>query len=122
MFDWLKYLTLADELRRRPESSARRAAISRAYYAAYCLARNALLARNKLRREELAPPASVHVVVTHRYLNDPDEDYQEISLLGLRRHRERQRADYEDQYPDLDRQVSLVYLGSESIADWLQRD
>jgi hypothetical protein len=51
VFDWRGYLTLAKFLHddngvSYPEEAAKRAAVSRAYYAAFCYARN--FARNKL--------------------------------------------------------------------------
>ena len=43
MFDWADYLTLAQELAtRRSDEAALRPAVSRAYYAAFCQARNVL--------------------------------------------------------------------------------
>jgi hypothetical protein len=40
MFDWSDYLTLAKQLATNADEASKRAAISRAYYAAFGLARN----------------------------------------------------------------------------------
>ncbi|MGQ9625942.1 MAG: hypothetical protein ACUVV0_03445 [Anaerolineae bacterium] len=97
-FDWSKYLYLAQELAGQPtspsgEEARLRSAISRAYYAAFCKARNYLRDEEKL----LVPPGGE----AHRYVRDvfrtsSDSLYRRIGHNLARLRIDRNRADYED--------------------------
>ncbi len=97
-FDWSEYLGLAQELSGQTASPASqeaklRAAISRAYYAAFCKARNHLRDR-----EGHAIPigGKAHAYVRDKFKNSPDQLRSQIghNLDRLRRHRN--IVDYDD--------------------------
>lgn len=97
-FDWSEYLSLAQELAGQTVSPASqeaklRAAISRAYYAAFCKARNHLRDR-----EGYVIPigGQAHVYVRDQFKNSPDRLRSQIghNLDRLRRHRN--MVDYDD--------------------------
>ncbi len=93
-FDWSKYYDLASELVSTDTDEAKqRSSISRAYYAAFCLARNYL--KEEL-NEEAAPNENVHQFVADRLKNATNKTIREIGkdLSDLRRLRN--KADYQD--------------------------
>jgi uncharacterized protein (UPF0332 family) len=110
-FDWSEYLTLAKVLAgqdaRPSKESGLRTAISRAYYAAFCKARNFL--RDKDKDPQIstlgAYSADVHGHVIHEFRdkrrNRGIKDRQTIGekLQWLRK--ERNRADYDDTHQNL---------------------
>jgi len=97
-FDWSEYLGLAKELAGQAVSPASqeaklRAAISRAYYAAFCKA------RNHLRDNEghvIPLGGEAHAYIRDQFKNSPDQLRSQIghNLDRLRRHRN--RVDYDD--------------------------
>ena len=98
-FDWTEYHSLAQELAGQPvsprpaEQEARlRAAISRAYYAVFCRARNHL--RDKERRT--IPRKDIHKYVREEFRSRPDQLRQQIGHDLNRLHIDRCKADYED--------------------------
>lgn len=97
MFEWASYHTLARELAARSnDEAALRTAVSRAYYAAFCRA------RNFLRREGVdTDDMRSHRALWSRYVVHSDPSYQAIGDLGdyIRRHRI--LADYGDEFPNL---------------------
>lgn len=97
-FDWLEYLDLARELARpttgpSSQEARLRSAISRAYYAAFCKARNHLRDR-----EERSIPrgGQVHRYVRNQFMKSPDRARKKVgeNLNQLRIYRN--KADYED--------------------------
>ena len=101
-FAWSDYLHLARQLLQESETAAsreakQRAAISRAYYAAFCTA------RNHLRDNESVsiPKGAAHKVVRLRFEESPDRVRKEIAV-GLNELRiQRNRADYDDAFAEL---------------------
>ena len=97
-FDWVDFLTLADALERDPnspgpEEAALRSAISRAYYAAFCVARNFACERG-----EFTPTRTAQ---DHRLLKDhfrlsPSRIRRKIGLDLDRLRDHRRSADYDD--------------------------
>ena len=93
-FDWREYLDLARELAgrgttRSTEEAKLRSAISRAYYASYCKARN----------QYPAPPnfvGSEHTFVWNQFQKSSDLTRKEIGREGHRLRIDRNLADYED--------------------------
>jgi len=97
-FDWSEYLGLAQELAGQTVSSASqeaklRAAISRAYYAAFCKARNHLRDHG---RHVIPRGGEAHAYVRDQFRNSPDRLRSQIghNLDRLRRHRN--MVDYDD--------------------------
>jgi uncharacterized protein (UPF0332 family) len=97
-FNWFDFLTLADALLRTPsspglEEASLRSAISRAYYAAFCSARN--FARD---RGEIAPTGTGrdHQLVKNHFSTSPNRIRRKIGADLDRLRRRRNRADYTD--------------------------
>jgi len=102
-FDWTAYLHLAQELSGQttipPTQEARlRSAISRAYYAAFCKARNHL--RDK---EGLSIPLTgqAHTIIWRRFKNSSDQLRKEIGENLRRLRNDRRQADYDDDVRNL---------------------
>jgi uncharacterized protein (UPF0332 family) len=109
-FDWSQYLNIALELLDREDVPAspeakKRAAISRAYYAAL------QKARVQLQQKDLDPhipnDRGLHDYVIQAFQRHPDTLRKEIGLALEKLRVQRGRADYRDKYPDLDKQVEL---------------
>lgn len=97
-FDWTEYLILAEELvLRTDDEAALRSAVSRAYYAAYCRA------RNFWRHKHGRTPANfdVHKAVWDRFRENLDQRYRSIGTIGDRLRRWRNKADYDDEFPEV---------------------
>jgi hypothetical protein len=110
-FDWAEYLSLAEELCGLAVSgppvgneAQQRAGVSRAYYAAFILARNFLRDVDGVRTPR---HANAHQFVANQFLNHPDPIRVAIGYeLGLLR-AARNRCDYDDIVPNL---PSRAYL------------
>lgn len=90
-FEWRDFLVLAEELAVREEESCQRSAVSRAYYAAFCSARDAI-------REEgvvLPKSGSVHRVIWSQFEKASASHRRRIAILGSRLRHSRNRADYD---------------------------
>lgn len=110
-FKWSEYLVLAETLfhakaKFPDEEACFRAAISRAYYAAFCTARNRARGEGLI----LSDDARSHDVVASYYSNSGIEVREKIGLLLHRLRGRRNRADYEDtmQRPDSVCETSLT--------------
>jgi len=98
VFDWAKYLVLAEELAMRiTDEASLRSAISRAYYAAFCTARNRLLQEG----EEIPKTGDAHTIVWTKYRESTQKHRRYIGITGDRLRRSRRKADYEDEFPDI---------------------
>ncbi len=98
MFDWAAFLDLAEKLAGEPDESCQRSAVSRAYYAAFCCA------RNKLRdNKEFTPTGrgKDHDKVWELFQNSNQKERRRIGCLGNGLKIKRGRVDYEDDVPDL---------------------
>jgi uncharacterized protein (UPF0332 family) len=107
-FAWVEYLTVAEALVRQrgtlaDEEACCRAAISRAYYAAFCAARN--YARD-VEGLVLTQTGDDHRQVLLHYRRATDPVHQELGELLFRLRRQRTQADYADTVPDV---VSWAY-------------
>ena len=104
-FDWSQYLKLAQELAGQGVTAAAqearlRSAISRAYYAAFCLA------RDHLRHKEKHPVPTngrAHAYVRNQFRNSSDRARKKLGHNLGRLHKDRKRADYDDSVPDLEK-------------------
>ena len=116
-FDWTRFLVLAEELgQRRNDAAAQRTAISRAYYAAYCSA------RLRLRQDGVVipPTSAAHRVVWNRYLTANAQHRRAIGVTGERLRRARNRADYDDYFPQLAGTVRISLARARYIIAALQ--
>jgi hypothetical protein len=100
-FSWSAYLSVAEVLVRErgalaPEEACCRAAISRAYYAAYGMARNHARDHEQL---SLQRTGGDHQRVLLHYRRRPDRFHQGVAELLFRLRRQRNQADYNDQMP-----------------------
>jgi len=97
-FDWTDYVDLSVELvgsgRMRSSREARlRCALSRAYYAAFCLARNQLRDHDG---HSIPAYGQAHQYVASAFAASADPRRASIGVLLARMRRERNRADYQD--------------------------
>jgi uncharacterized protein (UPF0332 family) len=102
-FDWSEYLYLAQELAGEAQNpvtdEARfRAAISRAYYAAFCNARNHLRDEDG---DNAIPKEGVHSYVRRQFQKSSDRRRRKIGADLNRLLTDRQQADYEDSVMNL---------------------
>ena len=101
-FDWAKYLALAQELaERHGDEAAQRAAVSRAYYAIFCYARNKLESWELHDRKNITK--TPHKDVWEIFEEDHRTDWIRIGQLGHSLKGNRVTADYEDEIRDLER-------------------
>ncbi len=97
-FDWADFLTLADALLRDPnlpgpEEASLRSAISRAYYAAFCSARNFALDK-----ENFVPQGTAkdHKRLGAHFQKARDRTHRKIATELSRLRDNRNKADYDD--------------------------
>jgi uncharacterized protein (UPF0332 family) len=98
-FNWSEYLTLAQVLTGKatvssPEAKFR-SAISRAYYGAFCSTRNYLIKQG----HEIPKTGEAHKVVREIFMNKKDLLSKQIESNLDRLRKDRNDADYEDQFP-----------------------
>lgn len=98
MFDWATFLDLAETLANEPDESCRRSAVSRAYYAAFCSARNKLEDENKYTRTGRGVD---HERVWFCFQNGPDKEHKRIYQTGCILKRWRAKVDYDDEVSNL---------------------
>jgi uncharacterized protein (UPF0332 family) len=121
MFDWTEYYRLAQNLVRdkatfSTEEACCRAAVSRAYYAAYCLARNRARASSKL---NLRGTADDHKTVEAYYRDARDPDRKKIGALLDRLRDHRNQADYDDEIPSVVNLTTISMNNAQKLIDAL---
>jgi len=123
-FDWCEYLNIARELAGQATASSsaeakKRSAISRAYYAAFCSARNYL--RDKDLDQDIRAGGDVHGYVRKQFKISKNKVRREIGEDLARLIAKRNLADYEDDMValrDLDGETYLALnLSQEVISD-----
>lgn len=115
-FDWAEYLRLAEELAlRHDDEAARRSAISRAYYAAYCQA------CAYLNQKEVPIPhgEGSHDRVWRSFINLPGRTHSGIQANGDRLKRKRVLADYNAQAVTSVQDVTSAIQVSKNILGWI---
>ena len=123
-FDWTKYLTLAQDQVELSEGHANkeallRCAISRAYYSAFCNARNYL--RDFEKAQDLGKSSMVHQLVIDQFEGSTDTTKKDIGAF-LRRLREfRNRADYQDKFRNLETKVLRSLEYAEEVIENLEK-
>jgi len=123
-FDWEEYFNLAKELAGTTEEAKLRSAVSRAYYSAFCLA------RNYLRDIEQDPKLShnqtdinVHKYVADEFIHHKSKSKTMIEIgKDLNRLRPRRnKADYEDIIFNLPKEVITALMLAENIISALRK-
>lgn len=96
-FDWEELILLADSLKDNKtigtEEAINRSVINRAYFGAFCLARNLAKDNNWIK---LANNGSDHEKVKQYYKGNNNKTKQQIGILLERLHTDRKHADYDD--------------------------
>lgn len=105
MFDWGEYLTVARDLdaKRVPtcgDDARWRAAISRAYYAAFCPARDYLIEKGEISPSRRDEPR-LHREVAEKFKASGDGRRRDIGKWLTEMRGERNRCDYEGSVADL---------------------
>lgn len=98
-FDWSGYLNLAQELAGQTGTSASkeaklRSSISRAYYAAFCKARNYL--RDVDRDTAIPKTGKAHGYVADKFKSSMDKRRRQIGINLDRLRADRRKVDYDD--------------------------
>lgn len=115
-FDWLAYLTLAQDLGRRPEESFLRTSISRAYYCVYHLA----LARAERNGFRSSQGESTHTQLWRLFHKSPEPECINLGQLALRLKEKRERADYEPIYRRIEQEVHHALEDAENFVNRLR--
>jgi uncharacterized protein (UPF0332 family) len=121
-FNWSNYLEVAQDFNRQSRNSSKqealqRSALSRAYYSVFVTARNYL---RDIRHDPNIPRAGeAHIYVASQFHNHPNPTFQEIgsALTSLRR--ERNKADYDDTFPNLANTVVFMLVIANDALDKL---
>ena len=117
-FNWSEYFTLAQELTSKSATSSmqeamQRSAISRAYYAAFCEARNQLIYKDA---EAVPNGVNVHAYVGKKYEKSGDITRRKIGRLLRHLRSMRNEADYQDTfYGKLPGKTRAVLLEAEEV-------
>jgi len=112
MFNWTAYLELAKELAQRHDEASQRSAMSRAYYAAFCSARNWLRDRDQV----LIPTTfEAHSTVWDEFQRSPERRRRQIGQLGHRLRNSRRKVDYDDTVPGLSHLVGDAMTKADSL-------
>jgi uncharacterized protein (UPF0332 family) len=111
-FQWADYLSLATALLTQqntfaPEEARCRASISRAYYAVFCAARNYAAVQEGL---SLTQSGTDHQAVWQHFQNGPSRTHRQLSELLERLRIRRNRADYDDVFPNVLKEAQFTIL------------
>lgn len=119
VFDWCCYLTLAKDLASDNTEEARlRSSISRAYYAAFCTARNYL----RDVEQKAIPDENVHSYVIAQFYTLGRRNNGKKLAMELRRLRNnRNRADYDDLVGGLSFMCSDTLIRAERIISYFKK-
>lgn len=120
-FEWQDYLSLAQELSQRQSDdplyeAALRSAISRAYYAAFCSARDFL--RNTDTTIPLTDESHKDVWETYR---QKGKNFNAIFVNGSRLKNRRRAADYDYKLRDLEKEIALAFADAKNVFHWLSK-
>jgi uncharacterized protein (UPF0332 family) len=119
-FNWSDYLDLARRLYREGtihsvKEAELRSAISRAYYAAFCNARNYLIAKG----HKLSGGPEAHAEVQDRFITSSDRRRKEIGENLKRLRSLRNRADYRNTFPGLNNTTVISIALADDIISGL---
>lgn len=97
MFDWLEYFDLARNLARQDNEASQRSAVSRAYYAIFCSARNRL----RWEGESIPRTGEAHRIVWDQFEKNAEKMRRKIAQDGKRLKHKRAKVDYDDEVMNL---------------------
>jgi uncharacterized protein (UPF0332 family) len=123
IFDWYQYLVLAEYLYDNRDTfpdreACLRAAISKAYYAAFCSARNYARDFDRLVLDESAQD---HGSVKKHYIRAPDPKNRQVGNLLDRLRDSRNQADYSDTIDKLDELAKASISQSKQVHTLLKQ-
>lgn len=118
MFDWRGFLALADELSGRDDEASLRSAVSRAYYSAFCSA------RNWLQEDGAAVPktSQAHRREWNEFEGHSDVERRRVGQLGNRLRHSRNKADYDNTVNRLEDVALNALVDAEAILEFLKPD
>lgn len=116
-FNWEDYQTIAKELVKLSKKNTQteaylRSAISRAYYAAFCKARNRLLTIDRLIIDD---DENIHQFVTEEYLTSADQERKSIGNYLKKLRKDRNKADYKDDFVNLETDAKAAIKKADQI-------
>ena len=114
----MQYLQLAELLNESESEAAKRAAISRAYYAVFCICRNFVRDNH-----ELLPAGTVddHSLVIQHFRSSKDANREQIAILLRRLRNDRNSADYDDELSGFpDRMADAAIADAKKILDLIK--
>mgnify|MGYP003807375369 CR=1 FL=1 len=124
-FNWRNYLELAIELQKETDEANLRSSISRAYYAAFCSARNYMEEKD---RHELPSDGSEHQYIIDYYSGhkgrSTNRKRTQIAQDLMRMRRERVNADYHNIFVNgkfLPKTAKDVLIWSENVLSLTER-
>ena len=109
-FRWEEYFILAKELSQKGSEAATRSAISRAYYAAYHVAR-----RHPGSKGATATQSGSHGAVWRALRESSDKNWRKAGNQGRDILENRHKADYDDVVPELVRKMHSTIRMTEEI-------
>ena len=118
-FDWSEDFNLAKQLAETSEEAELRSAVSRAYYSAFCLARNYL---RDIERDPRLSRNKTYDINVHKYVADEFIHYKSKSKTMIeigndlnRLRNMRNKADYEDTMFNLKREARIALMLAQNI-------
>ena len=124
-FDWSEYFNLAKELAETSKEAELRSAVSRAYYSAFCLARNYLRDIQQYRRlwRNKTYDINAHKYVAEKFIYNQSKSQIMIEIgKDLSRLRKmRNKADYEDTMFNLKREARTALMLAQNIISALSK-
>ncbi len=118
-FDWQEYLVLAERLAVINAESAKRSAISRAYYAAFRKAEFVYMRANPVFIPDDGKQS--HYIVWEWFKKHQARPYKQIGNSGDRLKKSRIRADYSDTFPGLEQQTSYQMKVAKELIESLDQ-
>lgn len=115
-FGWQNLQQLAEKLRREPDEAAKRAAVSRIYYAAFWRARDFLTEDGFVFHDF----DGSHRQVWREY-EKRGKTFRAVGISGTRLHKNRVQADYFIETEDIDRLMSEAFNLAKNIFTYLQQ-
>src|SRR5450432_477781 len=114
-FDWRLYLEFAQALASENDEARERSAVSRAYYSAFCIARDWLTEHEK--KFTMPNPGESHKIVWDTFDNGPEQVKKWIAKEGRKLRNSRNNADYDSEVFGLKEMVQISLKRAEGIVE-----